>query len=134
MSDARGSRGDVHDSVLSSAAAHVISRADVEQALDPDQLIDALGPAFVAISDGTASVPPRVAAQVGTAGWLGGMVGYVPGVGLGAKLVSVFPHNHAAGLPSHHALVALFSAETGALLAVMDGTADRKSTRLNSSH
>jgi ornithine cyclodeaminase/alanine dehydrogenase-like protein (mu-crystallin family) len=49
------------------------------------------------------------------------MPGYLDGV-LETKLVSVFPGNHERGLPSHQALIALFDAETGSPLAVMDGT------------
>lgn len=49
------------------------------------------------------------------------MPGYLDGI-LEAKLVSVFPGNHQRGLPSHQALIALFDAETGSPLAVMDGT------------
>jgi ornithine cyclodeaminase/alanine dehydrogenase-like protein (mu-crystallin family) len=41
---------------------------------------------------------------------------------LASKLVSVFAENHERGLPSHQALVALFDAEDGRPLAVMDGT------------
>src|SRR2546430_15420875 len=50
------------------------------------------------------------------------MPGYLAGAGLGAKLVTVFPGNHAAGLPSHLALIALFDEATGRALALMDGT------------
>jgi ornithine cyclodeaminase/alanine dehydrogenase-like protein (mu-crystallin family) len=50
------------------------------------------------------------------------MPGYVPGLGLEAKLVTVFAGNHRAGLPSHQALIALFDADTGTPLAIMDGT------------
>jgi alanine dehydrogenase len=49
------------------------------------------------------------------------MPGYLDGI-LESKLVSVFPANHQHGLPSHQALIALFDAETGTPLAVMDGT------------
>jgi len=49
------------------------------------------------------------------------MPGYLDGI-LETKLVSVFPGNHEHGLPSHQALIALFDAETGTPLAVMDGT------------
>src|SRR4029453_5062582 len=38
------------------------------------------------------------------------------------KLVSVFPDNHAAGLPSHQATIAVFDDETGSPLALLDGT------------
>jgi ornithine cyclodeaminase/alanine dehydrogenase-like protein (mu-crystallin family) len=50
------------------------------------------------------------------------MPGFVPGLGLGAKLVSLFPENDAKGLPSHQALVAVFDDATGTLTALMDGT------------
>jgi ornithine cyclodeaminase/alanine dehydrogenase-like protein (mu-crystallin family) len=50
------------------------------------------------------------------------MSGYVPGVALEVKLVSVFPGNHHRGVPSHQALIALFDEKDGAPLAVMDGT------------
>jgi ornithine cyclodeaminase/alanine dehydrogenase-like protein (mu-crystallin family) len=53
---------------------------------------------------------------------MGAMAGYVPGVALEVKLVSVFPGNHARGLPSHQALIALFDEHDGTPLAVMDGT------------
>ena len=49
------------------------------------------------------------------------MPGYLDGI-LETKLVSVFPHNHDRGLPSHQALIALFDAANGTPLAVMDGT------------
>ena len=65
-------------------------------------------------------MPPRIAART-PAGLLGAMPGYLDGV-LETKLVSVFPANHDRGLPSHQALIALFDAETGTPLAVMDGT------------
>jgi alanine dehydrogenase len=43
------------------------------------------------------------------------------GVGLAAKLVTVFPDNSKLDLPSHHALVMLFDERTGVPLALMDG-------------
>lgn len=98
----------------------VLSRTDVERLLDLDELLDALAEAFVKLSEGTTSVPPRVAARTGS-GLLAAMPGYLPGAALGAKLVTVFPGNHAAGLPSHLALIALFDEATGRALAVMDG-------------
>jgi len=50
------------------------------------------------------------------------MPGYGAGLGLGVKLVSLFPDNDSAGLPSHQALIALFDPATGSPVAVMDGT------------
>jgi len=99
-----------------------LSRGDVEGLLDIPSMLDALASAFVLLSNGAASVPPRTAARVGTRGLLGSMPGYVAGVALEAKLVSVFPANHEAGLDSHQGLIALFDENTGAPLAVMDAT------------
>src|SRR5256714_11150362 len=99
----------------------VLGEAEVQRLLDLDELVDALAAAFVELSEGRTSVPPRVAARTGS-GLLAAMPGYLPGAGLGAKLVTVFPGNHAAGLPSHLALITLFDDATGRALAVMDGT------------
>ncbi len=98
-----------------------LSEDDVRRLLDLDLLIDALADAFVEVSAGRASVPPRVAASVPDGGFLAAMPGYVDGV-LETKLVSVFPGNDELGLPTHQALIALFDADTGSPLAVMDGT------------
>jgi ornithine cyclodeaminase/alanine dehydrogenase-like protein (mu-crystallin family) len=88
----------------------------VERLLDVDQLLDALERAFMELSAGRASVPPRIAA-FSEHGLLGAMPGYVDGV-LAAKLVTLFPDHE----PSHQALIAVFDAETGTPTAVMDGT------------
>ncbi len=98
-----------------------LSRADVERLLDVDAMLAALGEALVVFSSGVTSVPPRAGARVGERGILGAMPGYVPGIALEVKLVSVFPGNHDHGLPSHQGLIAIFDEDTGAPLAVMDG-------------
>lgn len=99
-----------------------LSRAEVERLLDVDSMLDALGRALVLFSSGTTSVPPRAGARVGDRGILGVMPGYVPGIALEVKLVSVFPGNHGRGLPSHQGLIAIFDEDDGAPLVVMDGT------------
>lgn len=98
----------------------VLTRAEVEELLDLDALLDALARAHSELSAGQASLPPRVAAASET-GLLGAMPGYLPAAGLGAKLVSVFPANKPP-LPSHQAAIALFDGDTGLMTAVMDGT------------
>jgi ornithine cyclodeaminase/alanine dehydrogenase-like protein (mu-crystallin family) len=94
----------------------VLNQADVARLLDVDLLLERLERAFVELSAGRASVPPREAAFA-PGGFLAAMPGYVDGV-LAAKLVSVFPGHE----PSHEALIAVFDAETGTPRAVMDGT------------
>jgi len=98
-----------------------LSRADVEHLLDVDAMLEALAGALAAYSSGAASAPPRTAVRLDH-GLLGVMPGYVPGVALESKLVSVFPGNDERGLPSHQGLIALFDEANGAPLAVMDGT------------
>jgi len=99
-----------------------LSREDVERLLDVDAMLDALRNVLVAFSAGITTVPPRVGIRVPDLGILGTMPGYVPGVALEVKLVSVFPGNHHHGLPSHQGLIALFDESNGAPLAIMDGT------------
>lgn len=99
-----------------------LSQADVTALLDLDRLLIALEDGFRALSSGRVEVPARTAANAENEGWLASMPGYGEGLGLGVKLVTVFPHNDAAGLPSHQALIALFDPATGSPVAIMDGT------------
>jgi alanine dehydrogenase len=101
----------------------VLSRRDVEAALDPDQLVDAVAAAMADMSAGNGSVPNRTAADVAEVGGvLIAMPAYVAGAGaLAAKLVAMFPRNAAKGLPTHKAIVAVFDPATGTPEAVMDG-------------
>jgi alanine dehydrogenase len=99
----------------------VLSEAEVASLLDLDELLAGLADAFQILSTGRISVPPRVGAFA-EAGILAAMPVYLPGVALGAKLVTVFPGNHERGRPSHQALIALFDPEDGTPSAVMDGT------------
>lgn len=98
-----------------------LSRADVERLLDVDAMLGALARALIVFSSGVTSVPPRAGARVGDRGILGAMPGYVPGIALEVKLVSVFPANHGLGIPSHQGLIAVFDEDTGTPLVLMDG-------------
>jgi ornithine cyclodeaminase/alanine dehydrogenase-like protein (mu-crystallin family) len=98
-----------------------LSQSEVERLLDVDAMLDAIARALVLFSSGVTSVPPRTAARAPD-GLLGVMAGYIPGVALEVKLVSVFPGNHRQDVPSHQALIALFNEADGTPLALMDGT------------
>jgi ornithine cyclodeaminase len=98
----------------------VLTRAEVEELLDLDALVDALARAHAELSAGSASMPARIAAFGENDGLLGAMPGYLPSAGLGCKLVSVFPHN--VDRPSHQAAIALFDSANGSPVALMDGT------------
>jgi len=103
----------------------ILTRADVEELLDPDELIEALGPAMADLSSGAASMPPRVGALVPDRdGMLGAMPAWLPAAGvLETKLVSVFPRNAGGHVPTHQALIVAFDPETGSPAALLDGTA-----------
>jgi alanine dehydrogenase len=100
----------------------ILSARDVEQLLDLDQLVDAVEAAMIDLSDGRASMPPRVAASVAERdGLLLAMSAYLPSAGaLTTKLVSLFPRNR--DQPTHQALICCFDPDHGTPLAVMDGT------------
>ena len=100
----------------------ILDQTLVESLLDTDALIAALAPAMVELSAGRVSMPQRTAAQVQGKGLLGVMPAYLPASNtLSCKLVSVFPGNGAAGLPTHQAAVLLFDAGSGKTLAMLDG-------------
>lgn len=97
-----------------------LSQADVEQLLDLDALIDALADAHRELSEGQASMPPRIAAFAERNGLLGAMPAYLPSAGLTCKLVSLFPENR--DRHTHQALIAVFDQTNGTPIALMDGT------------
>jgi alanine dehydrogenase len=103
----------------------ILNRLQVEALLDVDALIDALAAAMADLSAGRASVPDRVAALVPEhEGFLAAMPGFVPSAKvLMSKLVSLFPHNARAGLPTHQAVIVAFDPDTGQPVALLDGTA-----------
>jgi alanine dehydrogenase len=98
----------------------VLGQGDVKRLLDLDELIAALRPGFVDLSEGRVSVPPRVAAYAGDRGLLVDKPGYAAGV-LGTKLVTLFAGNAGSELPSIQAVIVLFDADNGAPLALLDG-------------
>jgi ornithine cyclodeaminase/alanine dehydrogenase-like protein (mu-crystallin family) len=100
----------------------ILTRADVEAALEPAALIDAVSGAFQALSAGAADAPPRqaVSGEDGSLLVMGGRVADGP---IAVKLVGVVPGNAAVGLDVHLATVVLVDATTGAALALMDGEA-----------
>jgi alanine dehydrogenase len=102
----------------------VLTAADVERALDPDQLVEALADAFAKLSAGRASMPQRIAVDVperrAAVLLMGAHLENRPS--LTTKLVSLFPHNPPGGAPTHQAAIVVFDAATGTPAALMDGT------------
>jgi alanine dehydrogenase len=101
----------------------VLSRADVEKLLDPDQLREAVARAMADLSAGRTSMPARIAALVSEqGGLLAAMPAYLPSSGaLTTKLVSLFPRN--TDRPTHQAVIVVFDPANGTPVALMDGEA-----------
>jgi ornithine cyclodeaminase/alanine dehydrogenase-like protein (mu-crystallin family) len=102
----------------------VLTAADVERVLDPDELVEALADAFARLSAGEVSMPQRIAVEVperrGAVLLMGAHLEGRPS--LTTKLVSLFPDNPKDGPPTHQAAVLVFDAATGTPAALMDGT------------
>ena len=108
----------------------IVTADEIDRALAGRALIEALRRAFSA-GDAGFVAPTRHHHPIGTAGgagathllmpaWSAGAPG--PGAYVGTKIVDVFPDNGALGLPAVMGVYVLQSGETGAPLAVMDGT------------
>jgi alanine dehydrogenase len=108
----------VHDT----SVVLVLSGRDVERLLDPDALIDAVAEAMAELSEGRASMPARIAADVEERdAFLAAMPAYLPSVGaLETKLVAIFPGN--TDRPTHQAVICAFDPEDGTPVGLLDGT------------
>ena len=100
----------------------VLSRADLQAALDMPSAIAAVRQAFAQLALGRAQVPLRAALNVGADAVTLVMPAYLAdSSGLGLKVVSVTPANTTRGLPLIHALVVVLDAQTGAPVAALEG-------------
>jgi ornithine cyclodeaminase/thiomorpholine-carboxylate dehydrogenase len=98
-----------------------LSGADIMRLVDPARLVDALAAGFKALSRGDVQAPPRPKVEVPGKGFSLAMLAAAPDELIACKIVNVFDGNHAIGLASHQAIVALFSRDTGVPVAVLDG-------------
>jgi ornithine cyclodeaminase/alanine dehydrogenase-like protein (mu-crystallin family) len=98
----------------------VLSQQEVQELLDLDALVDALAEAHRELSEGKASMPPRIAAFAERNGLLGAMPAYLPSAGLTCKLVTLFPENR--DRHTHQAMIGVFDQTNGSPVALMDGT------------
>jgi ornithine cyclodeaminase len=101
----------------------ILTREDVRRAAAMPEIMDAVAAGFAQLSSGQADVPlrPHIAIPERDATALV-MPAYLRGdEKLGIKVLTLFPHNPAQGLPAIAALVALFDTMNGQPLALMDG-------------
>jgi ornithine cyclodeaminase/alanine dehydrogenase-like protein (mu-crystallin family) len=103
----------------------VIGRTEVERLLPMERCIELMGETLAALSRGEAVNPLRAIVRIPEGP---NMLGLMPAAlskppAFGAKLISVFPENRAAGLESHQGFVALFESEHGRPVALVDASA-----------
>lgn len=100
----------------------ILRGAEVKALLPMGECIALMRKTMIAVSEGRATVPLRqVMALPNGEGLMGAMPGYLADPHcFGLKLVSIFPHNVAAGLSSHLGLVLLFEPEHGRPVALLD--------------
>jgi len=103
----------------------VIGRTEVERLLPMERCIELMAETLAALSRGEAVNPLRAIVRLPKGP---NMLGLMPAAlstppAFGAKLISVFPENRAAGLESHQGFVALFEAEHGHPVALVDASA-----------
>jgi alanine dehydrogenase len=101
-----------------------LSEIQVQALIDIDELIAALEQAHVQHSTGKAVMPVRLVVPLPQ---IQGRITSMPGFlsedkALGMKVVTHFQDNPKQGLPAILATIMLFSAETGKMIAVMDGS------------
>jgi len=101
-----------------------LSAADIRAAVDMRDIIDAMRPAFIELSNGRAIMPLRphidIEAHAGTALFMPSYLKALDIIGL--KTVTLFENNNSNGLPYIQGLVSLADGQDGTPLAVMNGT------------
>ena len=102
----------------------VLSEQQVQSLIDIDELIDALAQAHVQYSTGKAVMPVRLVVPLPQIqGRLTSMPGFLTeDKALGMKVVTYFQDNPKNNLPAILATIMLFSAETGKIIATLDGS------------
>ena len=102
----------------------LLSEKQVQGLIDIDELIAALEQAHIQYSTGNAVMPVRLVVPLPQIdGRITSMPGYLnEDKALGMKVVTYFQNNPKQNLPAILATIMLFSAETGKMIAAMDGS------------
>ena len=110
--------------MLSKLSMLVISEQQVRGLVDIDELIEALEKAHLQYSTDRAVMPVRLVVPLPA---IQGRITSMPGFltddkALGMKVVTYFQQNPTRDLPAILATIMLFSADTGKIIAIMDGS------------
>jgi alanine dehydrogenase len=110
--------------MLSNYLMLVLSESEVQSLLDIGQLIETLERAHIQYSTGGAVMPVRLVVPLPEiSGRITSMPGYLSeDKALGMKVVTFFRNNPERNLPAILATIMLYSAESGRLIALMDGS------------
>ncbi len=102
----------------------ILARSDLEKVLSMKDVIEVVEMAFSELQKGTVILPMRATITLTReAGWMGVMPAYLGKIGaLSTKIVTVFEKNLEKKMSTIMATVILNSTETGAPLAIMEGT------------
>ena len=102
----------------------LLNREDIKKVVDMKDNIEAAATAYKMFNNGEAESPFRTIMNSKTEdGSMLSMPSYAPALEMAAvKIVSVFPNNPKKGLPATPAQVVLLDANTGFIIALMDGT------------
>lgn len=102
----------------------VLSQTEVRELLPMDRCIELMAEALTGLSAGEAVNPLRHGIFLpDRSGLLGLMPGYTAEpAALGVKVIAVFPDNHGSELDSHQGIVALFDAQNGRPLAILEAS------------
>lgn len=103
------------------AAVPFYDEAAVRSVLRMQDLLPAMERALTDFSTGRVKQPVRMVIPVEEHNGFFGVMPVVYDDVMGAKLVTLYPANANFALPTHQAIIALFRAETGEPIAVMDG-------------
>jgi ornithine cyclodeaminase/alanine dehydrogenase-like protein (mu-crystallin family) len=99
-----------------------LDEEQVRQRLQMEELIPAMEKALIDFSAGKVTQPVRSVITVDPPGGFFGMMPALTPEGVGIKIVTFYATNAERGIPTHMATIFLVDPETGAPLAVMDGT------------
>lgn len=102
----------------------MLSRSDLEKVLTIVDVVEYVEMAFLELQMGTAILPMRATITLAEKhGWIGVMPAYLGKMGsISTKIVTVFEKNLEKNMPTIMAIIILNDPETGAPLAIMDGT------------
>jgi thiomorpholine-carboxylate dehydrogenase len=98
-----------------------LDEEQIRRLLNYEELIPAMEQALIRFSSGKIQQPVRSLMHIPEYDGIFGMMPAVDGDVIGIKLVLVYEKNSELGLPTHQAVIQLFSAKTGEPLASMDG-------------